>query len=105
MRRALRATTRGITSGRPCLQDGAVFFASNLLRQLRLSRLINCFTGYHSSQQMRRGTMASKHPFFTMTGACALVVSAIPSIGGAQQSTVDGVRVENGVNRPERPYR
>src|SRR6202163_2287746 len=37
--------------------------------------------------------------------ACILVVSAIPSNVAAQQTTSDGVRVENAVNRPNRPYR
>jgi len=39
------------------------------------------------------------------SAACALVVLAIPSNAGAQQTTKDGVRAENAVNRPERPYR
>ena len=37
--------------------------------------------------------------------ACTLVVSAIPSNVAAQQTTKDGIRSENAVNRPERPYR
>ena len=34
-----------------------------------------------------------------------LVVSAIPANVSAQQTTPDGVRLENAVNTPERPYR
>jgi hypothetical protein len=33
------------------------------------------------------------------------MIPAVPSIGGAQQTKTDGVRLENAVNRPERPYR
>src|SRR5436305_14323494 len=43
--------------------------------------------------------------FFAAASACTLVISAIPSIAVAQQTTKDGVRSENAVNRPERPYR
>src|SRR5437763_8511980 len=38
-------------------------------------------------------------------GVCSLVASAIPSNLAAQQTTADGVRVENAINKPERPYR
>jgi DNA-binding beta-propeller fold protein YncE len=34
-----------------------------------------------------------------------LVFAAFPFIGTAQQTTKDGIQVENAVNRPERPYR
>ena len=37
--------------------------------------------------------------------ACTMVVCAIPSNVAAQQTTPDGIRLENAVNRPERPYR
>ncbi len=33
------------------------------------------------------------------------MVSAIPPDAAAQQTTPDGIRLENAVNRPERPYR
>src|SRR6266487_5222020 len=36
---------------------------------------------------------------------CTLMVSTIPSNMAAQQTTTDGIRLENAVNRPERPYR
>ena len=42
---------------------------------------------------------------FSATAVCTLLVSAIPSNVAAQQTTPDGVRLENAVNRPERPYR
>ena len=37
--------------------------------------------------------------------AAALLVAALPHIGSAQETTKDGIRIENSVNRPERPYR
>src|SRR5437868_6157560 len=37
--------------------------------------------------------------------ACAVLFSGVPFNLAAQQTTSDGVRVENAVNRPERPYR
>lgn len=37
--------------------------------------------------------------------AVALTVAALPHNGSAQQSTKDGIRPENAVNRPDRPYR
>src|SRR5258707_15347734 len=36
---------------------------------------------------------------------CTLVVSAIPIDMAAQQTPADGIRLDNAVNRPERPYR
>lgn len=44
--------------------------------------------------------MAFRNQFFSATAVCTLAVSAI-----AQQTTPDGIRAENAVNRPERPYR
>jgi len=44
--------------------------------------------------------MAFRNQLFLATAVCAL---AIPVI--AQQTTKDGIRAENAVNRPERPYR
>jgi len=41
----------------------------------------------------------------TVTAACTLAASVIPFQVAAQQTTKDGVLVENAVNRPERPYR
>ena len=49
--------------------------------------------------------MTFHNQFFTAAAACALVVSAIPSNGAAQQTTPDGIKLDNAVNRPERPYR
>src|SRR5262245_12170070 len=43
--------------------------------------------------------------FFAATAACTLALAAAPSVAVAQQTTPDGVRLENAVNRPERPYR
>src|SRR4051794_39514042 len=37
--------------------------------------------------------------------ACTLVFSALPFAAVAQQTTKDGVLLENAVNKPERPYR
>jgi hypothetical protein len=37
--------------------------------------------------------------------AFTLSVSAIPQHAMAQQTTADGIRLENAVNKPERPYR
>jgi DNA-binding beta-propeller fold protein YncE len=44
--------------------------------------------------------MVFRNQFFSAAVVCAL---AIPGI--AQQTTPDGIRAENAVNRPERPYR
>ena len=49
--------------------------------------------------------MAIKKQFFAAPAACVLVLSAMPSMVIAQQTTADGIRLENAVNRPERPYR
>jgi len=37
--------------------------------------------------------------------ATLLIAAAFPYIGIAQETTKDGIRIENSVNRPERPYR
>ncbi len=37
--------------------------------------------------------------------AAALVIAAFPYAGTAQETTKDGIRSENSVNRPDRPYR
>ena len=47
--------------------------------------------------------MTFRNQLFAAAAACTLVVSAIPSNVAAQQTTKDGVRLENAVNRPERP--
>src|SRR5260370_18649714 len=47
--------------------------------------------------------MASFNQLFA--AACTLAVSAIPFNAAAQQTTKDGIRLENAVNKPERPYR
>jgi DNA-binding beta-propeller fold protein YncE len=49
--------------------------------------------------------MASCQQLFAAAAACTLALSAFPSNLAAQQTTKDGVRLENAVNRPERPYR
>ena len=49
--------------------------------------------------------MAFSHRLFAAAAACTLALSAFPSKLAAQQTTKDGVRLENAVNRPERPYR
>ena len=41
--------------------------------------------------------------FFAAAAACTVVIAAIQSNLAAQQTTKDGVRVENAVNTPERP--
>ena len=41
--------------------------------------------------------------FRVMVGTCAVLCS-IPPVP-AQQTTQDGVRLENAVNKPDRPYR
>src|SRR5437879_2044973 len=48
-------------------------------------------------------SMAFRNQLFA--AACTLAVFAIPSDVAAQQTTKDGVRLENAVNKPERPYR
>src|SRR5271169_4828736 len=42
---------------------------------------------------------------FAAAAAWTVVISVIPSNGSAQQTTKDGIRLENAVNTPERPYR
>ena len=42
---------------------------------------------------------------FATAGTVALLLCAIPSDAGAQQTTSDGIRLENAVNRSDRPYR
>ena len=49
--------------------------------------------------------MQYRNQLLAVTAACTLMFSAIPSNVAAQQTTQDGVRLENAVNRPERPYR
>lgn len=49
--------------------------------------------------------MLRRSGFFAAAFACALFFSAAAPNGSAQQTTKDGVRLENAVNRPERPYR
>ena len=44
--------------------------------------------------------MALRNQLFPAAAVCALAISGI-----AQQTTADGIRAENAVNRPERPYR
>ncbi len=48
--------------------------------------------------------MMFRNQLFAAFAAC-LAVSAIPPNAAAQQTTPDGVLLENAVNRPERPYR
>ncbi len=49
--------------------------------------------------------MSLCNQLFAAAAACTLVASAIPSNLAAQQTTTDGIRLENAVNRPDRPYR
>jgi hypothetical protein len=49
--------------------------------------------------------MAFCRQFCTAAAACLVATSAILSNLVAQQTTPDGIRLENAVNRPERPYR
>ena len=42
---------------------------------------------------------------FAAVAVCAVVFSAMPANVAAQQTTTDGVLLENAVNKPERPYR
>ena len=49
--------------------------------------------------------MAFRNEVFAAAAACALMIFTIPPHMSAQQTTADGIRVENAVNRPERPYR
>src|SRR6202790_2033658 len=44
--------------------------------------------------------MAFRNQFFSAAAVCALTIPGV-----AQQTTKDGIRAENAVNRPERPYR
>src|ERR1700682_6113166 len=43
--------------------------------------------------------------FFAAAAVCTAVIWTIPANLAAQQTTKDGIRVENAVNTPERPYR
>src|SRR5215831_6679944 len=49
--------------------------------------------------------MAFYNQVSAAAGMCALLVCAMPAALNAQQTTSDGVRLENAVNRPDRPYR
>src|ERR1700758_4105042 len=49
--------------------------------------------------------MAFRYQILTVTAACTLVISSLAGIAAAQQTTRDGILIENAVNRPERPYR
>src|SRR3989442_2000934 len=49
--------------------------------------------------------MTFRNQLFATAAACTLVVSAIPTNVAAQQTTPDGVRLENAINKPDRPYR
>jgi DNA-binding beta-propeller fold protein YncE len=49
--------------------------------------------------------MASSHRFLAVPATCALLTCALPPAIRAQQTTPDGVRLENSVNRADRPYR
>src|SRR5258707_9016166 len=49
--------------------------------------------------------MALCNQLCAVAAARSLVVSTIPSNVAAQQTTTDGIRLENAVNRSERPYR
>src|SRR5580700_2508185 len=49
--------------------------------------------------------MAFRTRLFLAAGVCTLAISAIAPNASAQQTTADGIRAENAVNRPERPYR
>ena len=49
--------------------------------------------------------MAFVNHFFTSAFVCTLALCTIPPNVAAQQTTKDGVRLENAVNKPERPYR
>src|SRR5690349_10845021 len=49
--------------------------------------------------------MTRSNRLLAAQAACTLMLAGIPSHLAAQQTTKDGIRVENAVNRPERPYR
>ena len=49
--------------------------------------------------------MAFRNQLFSAAAVCTLAVSGIAPDVAAQQTTADGIRAENAVNRPERPYR
>src|SRR5580704_8499244 len=49
--------------------------------------------------------MAFRNQLFSAAAVCMLAVSGTAPDGVAQQTTADGIRSENAVNRPERPYR
>src|SRR5579863_8080048 len=49
--------------------------------------------------------MALYNQLFAAVAACTFVVCAVPPNAAAQQTTKDGIRLDNAVNRPERPYR
>src|SRR4051794_970383 len=42
---------------------------------------------------------------FAAVAVCAVLLSAMPADVAAQQTTSDGVLIENAVNKPDRPYR
>lgn len=49
--------------------------------------------------------MAFRNQLFPAAAVCTLALSTIAPDASAQQATADGIRAENAVNRPERPYR
>jgi DNA-binding beta-propeller fold protein YncE len=49
--------------------------------------------------------MAFQHQLFAAAAVCTLAISGTAPYAAAQQTTADGIRAENAVNRPERPYR
>jgi DNA-binding beta-propeller fold protein YncE len=49
--------------------------------------------------------MAICNQRFAAAAVCAVVLSAMPADVAAQQTTPDGVLIENAVNKPDRPYR
>ena len=49
--------------------------------------------------------MALRNQLFPAAAVCTLALSTIAPDASAQQTTADGIRAENAVNRPERPYR
>ena len=49
--------------------------------------------------------MVFRNHLFSAAAVCTLAALAIAPYAAAQQTTADGIRSENAVNRPERPYR
>src|SRR3954453_13259131 len=49
--------------------------------------------------------MTFTNQFVAAAAACTLAIATIPLNLAAQQTTKDGVLLENAVNKPERPYR